>query len=335
MRKFSLFLMLFLFCFCVKVHAETVILTSGKVLKGRIIERDYLRIKLVLKKNNKTKFLGRKRIFIIDGKLFDFDQKKEELYYKFLYDESPLGEEIREIENQKMIFFKEGFSAFEQKKWKEAIDIFERAFAFVFKDDKSVLYNKIGICYRQLGKNEIALQKLQQALEFEPNNVEFMLETARALILLSRHEEAQKLLLAALELDKFNPVLMYNLGNTYVPQFKYEEAMQMFLKATEFDPLYKDAFLNLANVYSIQDKYELAVDAYKKAIKLDLDNPIAKSNLAATYLKMKDVHKAIFYYDLTIRDLKKTNKTQMTEKYESIVQQLKDNVAASETNSLD
>lgn len=88
---------------------------------------------------------------------------------------------------------------FAQKKPERAAQFLEKA---LLREPKNTSFlNSLGICYRELGKVDLALDKYNQALKINPEDVKVLFNKSLCLIFLEEFDRAQKTLEFLLRLD--------------------------------------------------------------------------------------------------------------------------------------
>ena len=121
------------------------------------------------------------------------------------------------------------------------------------------IVKNIALIYVQQGKNEIAIEAINEARKIQPNDISLLLNEADLYIKISNksQDEEEKLFYRnkfksimenAIKLDPENGILYYNLGVIYAEQGEYELSKEKYRQAIELKPDYVDAYLNLVTV---------------------------------------------------------------------------------------
>ena len=170
-----------------------------------------------------------------------------------------------------------------QKKYDKALDTFlELATFYPSVNQKKLLlvYNSIGVCYRNLGENQKALAAYHKVLEIGER----------------------------LEDYSVYPKTLSNIGYLYYTQDKYEQALQYYQKSLQY-------YQKIDNINGIASSYlyigvlkkdgkqpEEAIQLFKKALKqaktvqdVSLIGKIYK-NLSECYEMLDDIDNAFFHY---------------------------------------
>ncbi|MDD8030886.1 MAG: tetratricopeptide repeat protein [Acidobacteriota bacterium] len=196
--------------------------------------------------------------------------------------------------------FKKANNLFREGKYRDAVTEYE--LTLKYRPDLVQAYRYIGESYKQLYKPGLqselnkelerkALEALNKALEFEPNNIEIIYSLGDMYDKLRNFEEAEKLYLRILELDPQNMDNFYVVAEFYsryageIPDAA-QKAETMYLRRIEADPENPMGYAYTANYYqqlpvSEQDvegairNFDKANEFWEKRIALDPDNPEA------------------------------------------------------------
>jgi eukaryotic-like serine/threonine-protein kinase len=143
----------------------------------------------------------------------------------------------------------------------------------------------LGEIHNVTGKNDLALEEFQRALQFDPRNADALKGLAHAYENAGRPADAEGAYKKAIALrpdywDGYN-----SLGNFYDGQGKYDDAVAQFQHAIQLTPDNAQLYSNLAAVYldsGDTKKLPLAEAALKKSIELSPSYP-AYANLGFLY----------------------------------------------------
>lgn len=92
----------------------------------------------------------------------------------------------------------------------------------------AALYLKKGFVFQQQQDYQQAVQAFMEGLQFEPENITLMGETAECFSMLGNNHDAVSYYEAALKLDSSNLVLAGKLGRVYINLKQYKPAYQVF-----------------------------------------------------------------------------------------------------------
>jgi len=102
-------------------------------------------------------------------------------------------------------------------------------------------YNNLGIVYRQLGKNEQAVEAFQNALYYHPSFVEAFYNLGNVYVTQQKWEAAQQAYQQALEKGLDIPQLYFKLGQIEYIKGNVTQAKSLFDKALQQDPQFVPA----------------------------------------------------------------------------------------------
>ena len=121
------------------------------------------------------------------------------------------------------------------------------------------IVKNIALIYVQQGKNDVAIEAIQEARSIQPDDTSLILNEADLYIRISNNSENEserdlyrkkfkELMELAITKDPENGILYYNLGVISSEQGENDSALEYYKKAIEFKPDYVDAYLNLVAV---------------------------------------------------------------------------------------
>ena len=121
------------------------------------------------------------------------------------------------------------------------------------------IVKNIALIYVQQGKNDVAIEAIQEARSIQPDDTSLILNEADLYIRISNNSDDEserdlyrkkfkELMELAITNDPENGILYYNLGVISSEQGENDSALEYYKKAIEFKPDYVDAYLNLVAV---------------------------------------------------------------------------------------
>jgi tetratricopeptide (TPR) repeat protein len=121
------------------------------------------------------------------------------------------------------------------------------------------IVKNIALIYVQQGKNDVAIEAIQEARSIQPDDTSLILNEADLYIRISNNSDDEserdlyrkkfkELMELAITKDPENGILYYNLGVISYEQDEDDSALEYYKKAIEFKPDYVDAYLNLVAV---------------------------------------------------------------------------------------
>jgi len=142
---------------------------------------------------------------------------------------------------------KEADSLFEQKKYEEAIKLYEEA--LLIQNNSTETLKKLGISYMKIQKYADSYSTFEKASEIAPKSNEIKLYLAKNLLNMNRNEEAKK--------------IIWELPNTYL-EAKYYQAITLIIyeKELEAQSLFEE-IVNTENVSEeLKTKSQIFLDQY-------------------------------------------------------------------------
>ena len=121
------------------------------------------------------------------------------------------------------------------------------------------IVKNIALIYVQQGKNDVAIEAIQEARSIQPDDTSLILNEADLYIRISNNSDDEserdlyrkkfkELMELAITKDPENGILYYNLGVISSEQGENDSALEYYKRAIEFKPDYVDAYLNLVAV---------------------------------------------------------------------------------------
>lgn len=220
------------------------------------------------------------------------DWKNEIALWKATYEVSPLVPRV--ITNLGIAYFHNEQISLAQEKFKEAIRI-DRSYAHAWQG--------LGECYQKEKRYEEAVSCYKKVIELKS---EKFLALARIRLseiykTMGKTEIAIENLQEAIKFESSKEELFIALGDIFFASNKLTEAADYFEKAKKINPLNSIAYFNLGNVYKRQNKYSQAIVYYQEAVQLDSQNAESFHNLGTSYLKRGEIEKAIAMLEKAIQ----------------------------------
>ncbi|HEY3327346.1 MAG TPA: tetratricopeptide repeat protein, partial [Novimethylophilus sp.] len=152
--------------------------------------------------------------------------------------------------------------------------------------------NFLGVLASQVGRDDVAVELLQKAIQSQARIPEFHNNLGLALQSLGRKDDAEASFRQAIRLNGRFPEACNNLGTLLQEKGHWEEACQSFERALALKPDYAEAAFNAGNVHARQGKYEDAVRRFKQAIKLRPDYAKAHCGLGSALQRLSQPESA-------------------------------------------
>jgi tetratricopeptide (TPR) repeat protein len=121
-------------------------------------------------------------------------------------------------------------------------------------------------------KLEEAAIAFEQALRFDPQNIDTLLKLGYVRFHLDDHSEALRVYDKILDIDVVNPDAWNLKGLVHYEQKNYPKALDSVEKAIESDPTYDMAWYNKACFLSLLNQIPESIEALKRSIEIDVKN---------------------------------------------------------------
>lgn len=156
-------------------------------------------------------------------------------------------------------------------------------------------YQNLGISYYKQKKYEQAMQFFEKAIEYEPQNVDFIRKFAKLAKDAKQIDYAINFYKKSLDIIYNDQIGWNNIGLLYEQKHDYKSAKNAYVKSLKIKKNY-EALHNLGVLYRTERNYNESINCLKEALKL---NPKAEKSLLAigmSYLSKKDFKNGYKYY---------------------------------------
>lgn len=184
--------------------------------------------------------------------------------------------------------FLKGNKLYEEKKYEEAIAVYNEAIALSAVNWGYFL--NLGLAFKKVEKPDEALAAFRKAVELNPDSYSANKELGEALAKTGAFEEAKTFYEKGAALSPEDPDAHFNLGACLLNTGLSEDALARFLKAVELKPDYADAHYQMGTIYIGLNKVPEATASLEKFLALAPDHekaPLAKQLLE--YLKKSEI----------------------------------------------
>ena len=159
----------------------------------------------------------------------------------------------------------------------------------------------LGTIELQGGNTDIGILYLQKAINFNPNEINFIINLANGLIESNRANEALNYLEAA---EKLKPNLinvLYNKARALKALNKFTDAILYLDKCLEIDQENYLVLVDYGFLHNLTSNYFLAIESYSKAIEVNSKNFMTYYNRGIAYENLNDLNSALKDYNLAIQ----------------------------------
>ena len=150
------------------------------------------------------------------------------------------------------------------------------------------ILHSLGILCAQQDNFPEAIQHLQKALQFQPDNLILHLHLANMQKIQGLHDQAAQTLHAALIIDPHYVAALNNLGTVYYAQGKFSDAIDTYQRALADQPDHIDAYYNLGLALNKQNRIDAAITTYDKLLSLASDHFAARFHLACLLMQQEE-----------------------------------------------
>ena len=188
-----------------------------------------------------------------------------------------------------------GYSLFKQERYEEALEYFLKLEKL--DDADEWLYQKIGICYKNLDKKEESLKYYLKAVELDEEDTYSMSDIAWLYNVLGKYEEGLKYLERLEELGQDDAWTNVEFGYCLSRLERHEEAIKKLNHALEVEDEEKD----IAHIHSLLGWSYRQLEDYDKALehyiqsKEGRDSAWINFEIAICYENLDDYEKALEY----------------------------------------
>ena len=188
-----------------------------------------------------------------------------------------------------------GYSLFKQERYEEALEYFLKLEKLDYADEW--LYQKIGICYKNLDEKEEALKYYLKAVELDEEDTYSMSDIAWLYNVLGKYEEGLKYLEKLEELGQDDAWINIQYGACLANSNRFQEAIEKLEYALSLDEE-KDlafAYSQLGWCYRLLGDYEKALGYHIKSQEEGRNDAWINFEIAICYENLNDYEKALEY----------------------------------------
>ncbi len=135
------------------------------------------------------------------------------------------------------------------------------------ENDFAPAYNGLGICYREMGNIEFAVNAFRNGAQLDRRDASLAANLGDVLVNYTQNvEEAMQHLDRAIEMNPDDAETYRNRGWGHTLLREFDEGIVDFQKAIELDPEDYETYQRLATLYLAEEDYQDGIDALSKAI---------------------------------------------------------------------
>jgi len=183
--------------------------------------------------------------------------------------------------------------------WENGITLFKHTVKHT--SNNVVIYNNLGIAYKNSGKYKEAIEAYKQAIRINPDYAKAYSNLGVAYNESGKYKEAIEVCKKSIRINPDSAKAHFNLGVAYGELGKYKEAIEACKQALRIDPDYATAHSNLGVAYGVLGMYKESIEEFKQAVEIDPDDLLAHNNLGYAYLSSSMHKEAIDAYKQVVR----------------------------------
>ncbi|MEW5820767.1 MAG: tetratricopeptide repeat protein [Cyanobacteriota bacterium] len=223
-----------------------------------------------------------------------------------------------------------GDDLLKKKKYKEAIEHYEKALAI--QQMNPYLHYNWATCLFALGRYKESLPHFRRAVQLNPNFADALCHWGIALIHINQPHQALSKFVKASYADPNDPKIYFHWGLLFEQLNKIEQAFEKYQKVLELTPVEQEDGKPKVNKFRImalnqlamndlnQQKYQEALNKYKEIVSLAPEFPPALYNLAISYARLFQPDQAAKSLKLAIdQDLKAAKRARIEPAFKNIL----------------
>ncbi len=194
-----------------------------------------------------------------------------------------------------------------KSRFSEAIPLLQNYLENNNKNSEAFL--KLGICHKNLMKNNEALYNLEKANQLKSEDTDILINLASVYSAVDFQSKAVQTYEQVMELDSTNIFASINLAKLYLETGKFSEAKSIYQNLLMNDSSNSFYFRQIAYIYQKENELEKAFQFYKKSFELNSQDIFTASNLAKIYYDKEKIDSAIAAVDKALKTF--PNNTQL------------------------
>ncbi len=183
--------------------------------------------------------------------------------------------------------------------WQDSEALFRHALAVT--DNNPLAHGNLGAALLDEGKNDEAIEQLQEAIRLKPDFTGARNNLANALNKTGRVDEAIGLGEEAVRARPDDAVAHDDLGVSLGRKGRLDEAINEFQEAIRLKPDFAGAYNNLGNAFSNKGRMDEAITQFQEAIHLKPDYADAHNNLGTAFGRAGRMDEALIQFQEAVR----------------------------------
>lgn len=181
-----------------------------------------------------------------------------------------------------------------------AIKYFKMALEMALPEDRDEVYLDLAMEYQNIGKYQLAINVLKEAIKVNPRNEGAVYEIAHCFEQLGDFTTSVQCYSDYIDENPYSFTAWYNLGNAYSRLENYEKAIWAYDYCLLINDKFGPVYFNLGNAYLGLEKYTKAIESFGKCVELDGEDPIALCYLGECHEQLNELELASHYYKRSV-----------------------------------
>jgi len=183
---------------------------------------------------------------------------------------------------------------------KNAIKYYRLALDQCSSEEKDDIYVDMAMEYEHNQNFNGAINILNEALKFNPNNEFALSELSYCYEKEDKNEEAIKEITLFIDENPYSFSAWYHLGNAYLRTEKFDKAVWAFDYSLLINDSSAPAHFNLASTYISMEKFRKSIEHFQRSLDLDGEEPMAYCYMGEAYEQLEELELAKNCYKKSI-----------------------------------
>jgi tetratricopeptide (TPR) repeat protein len=222
------------------------------------------------------------------------------------------------VNNDATEWYEKGLAYYNERKYEEAIECFNKALEIDPEYDKTQVWNDIGNSFYGFGRYNDALRYYDKILELDTRYPWVWYGKGLCLHELQKYSEAIECFNKALELREEYPDAWGSKGNVFFKLKNYKEAIECYNKALEINENDANMWFNKGLALYELGEYGGALKCYDRTIEINLDDIWVQLYKARALYKLRNIEESLTQYKQTIKQAERFIQTK-TNLFDSLI----------------
>lgn len=183
---------------------------------------------------------------------------------------------------------------------KRAIKYFREALQHEDLEEKDEIYLDLAAELQNIQDFKGAVEVLEEAMRFNPNNEGALYELAFCFDQLGDTQKAISTYSNFLDDNPYSFTAWYNLGNTYSKADNFADAVTAYEYCLVINDRFSPAYFNMGNAQLTLEQYENSIESFLKCIEIDGEDPLTYCYLGEAYEHLEQLEVSWNYYQKSL-----------------------------------